>query len=48
MKSADVAVVAKAIELVAKNPPKDELWDTAQRHGPNLETRLRNWLKEQL
>lgn len=44
----DMAAVARTIELIAKSPPKTEAWDEPQRDGPNLEARLRGWLKEQL
>lgn len=46
--SKDMAAVARTLELIEKSPPTDESWDTAQRDGPNLQTRLRSWLKEQI
>lgn len=44
----DIAAVAKVITIIRANPPAAEAWDAAERHGPKLEARLRNWLKEKL
>lgn len=43
-----LAAVATVLELLEDNPPKAELWDTAERDGPPLHKRLRSWLKEQI
>lgn len=43
-----IAAVATTLELLRRNPPKTEGWDAPERDGPNLESRLRSWLKEQL
>ena len=44
----ELAAVATVMGLLEKHPPKDESWDTAERHGPKLRARLTSWLKEQL
>ena len=44
----EIQAVGIVIGLVGKDPPNDDLWDTAEKHGPHLVKRLNDWLKEQL